>query len=149
MTPKPHRNGFNYLLLMYMHYIGVYLHRYEPNLKKKLRRFRRFSAALFCIDSIPSIRISASEADFNYLEPKTNTKLQPPIFPGSFLKILMNGWHANLFYHSILIYWFTSLSRKLAQLRQNDPYRTERRTGLSEHHRRKLLLETCSVGGRS
>ena len=73
------------------------------------------------------------------------TKSQPPIFPGSFLKILMNGWHANLFYNSILIYWFTSLSRKLAQLCQNDPYRTERRTGPSKHHRWKLLLKTCSI----
>lgn len=72
MTPKPHRNGFNYLLLMYMHYIGVYLHRYEPNLKKKLRRFRRFSAALFCIDSIPSlIYIRTSDSRGNVSSFKT------------------------------------------------------------------------------
>ena len=46
-------------------------------------------------------------------------KLYPPILTVRFLKILMSGWHSNLFKNSELIHWFTSLSTKIAQPRHN------------------------------
>ena len=59
-------------------------------------------------------------------------KLYPPILTVRFLKILMNGWHSNLFKNSELIHWFTSLRTKIAQPRHNYP--TVYSTGPSEHH---------------